>query len=102
MSQITQSGSITLQQAMVEQVELWRQLGYIQQVCSPLKDLEKQVLQNCFCTDILLLNLYFKNTGIPEVFSCTYQLIFFLLYLLFQNKNKPHNIWLTGYLGSYF
>lgn len=46
MSQIIQSGRITLQQAGVEQVELWRQIGCMQHMCFLLKDLEKQVLKS--------------------------------------------------------
>lgn len=46
MSQIIQSGRITLQQAVVEQVEPWRQLGHQQHVYFLWKDLEKQVLQS--------------------------------------------------------
>lgn len=53
MSQIIWSGRITLQQAVVEQVELWRQLGHMQHVCFLWKDLEKQVLQSWFCKGIL-------------------------------------------------
>lgn len=46
MSQMIQSERITLQQAVVEQVEPWRHLGHMQHVCFLLKDLEKQVIQS--------------------------------------------------------
>lgn len=45
MSQIITSGRITLQQAVLEQVELQRQPGLMWCMCSPFMDLEKPVRQ---------------------------------------------------------
>lgn len=90
MSQIIQSGRITLQQAVVEQVELWRQLGHNAEGVFSLERLGETSATKLLLQGYLAATLVLQKHWDSWAIFLHLSINVFLLYLLFQDGDKPH------------